>query len=159
MRFVEDETSAHTPYLWPLYGTGELPQAFARFAAVHGGVYCLACAPAALVLAPSPAPAPAPASPQPQPQQQPETPAAAPTGSAGPAAQELSDASSATSSAAVSTCPPTSSAAAAATAATGGGVRVVAIVTGDAQRIECTYVTMLCLIWSCDRLISNIRHV
>lgn len=30
-----------TAYLWPLYGSGELPQAFARLSAVFGGVYCL----------------------------------------------------------------------------------------------------------------------
>lgn len=30
-----------SPYLYPLYGLGELPQAFARLAAVHGGVYML----------------------------------------------------------------------------------------------------------------------
>ena len=31
-----------SPYLYPLYGLGELPQAFARLAAVHGGTYMLA---------------------------------------------------------------------------------------------------------------------
>lgn len=30
-----------TPYVYPLYGLGELPQSFARLAAVHGGVYML----------------------------------------------------------------------------------------------------------------------
>ena len=30
-----------SPYLYPLYGLGELPQSFARLAAVHGGVYML----------------------------------------------------------------------------------------------------------------------
>lgn len=30
-----------SPYLYPLYGLGELPQAFARLAAVHGGTYML----------------------------------------------------------------------------------------------------------------------
>eukprot|EP00177_Eucheuma_denticulatum_P002718 GFKZ01004888.1.p1 GENE.GFKZ01004888.1~~GFKZ01004888.1.p1 ORF type:complete len:515 (+),score=83.65 GFKZ01004888.1:164-1708(+) len=30
-----------TPYLYPDYGTGELPQAFCRLCAVHGGVYVL----------------------------------------------------------------------------------------------------------------------
>lgn len=31
-----------SPYLYPLYGLGELPQAFARLTAVHGGTYMLA---------------------------------------------------------------------------------------------------------------------
>jgi Rab GDP dissociation inhibitor len=31
-----------SPYIYPLYGLGELPQAFARLAAVHGGTYMLA---------------------------------------------------------------------------------------------------------------------
>jgi len=30
-----------TPYIYPLYGLGELPQAFARLAAVYGGLYML----------------------------------------------------------------------------------------------------------------------
>ena len=30
-----------SPYIYPLYGLGELPQAFARLAAVHGGTYML----------------------------------------------------------------------------------------------------------------------
>ena len=30
-----------SPYLYPLYGLGELPQAFARLAAVYGGTYML----------------------------------------------------------------------------------------------------------------------
>jgi Rab GDP dissociation inhibitor len=30
-----------SPYLYPLYGLGELPQSFARLAAVHGGTYML----------------------------------------------------------------------------------------------------------------------
>lgn len=30
-----------SPYLYPLYGLGELPQAFARLSAVHGGTYML----------------------------------------------------------------------------------------------------------------------
>ena len=30
-----------SPYLYPLFGLGELPQAFARLAAVHGGTYML----------------------------------------------------------------------------------------------------------------------
>ena len=30
-----------SPYIYPLYGLGELPQAFARLAAVHGGLYML----------------------------------------------------------------------------------------------------------------------
>jgi Rab GDP dissociation inhibitor len=38
-----------SPYLYPLYGLGELPQAFARLAAVHGGTYMLAKADAQVV--------------------------------------------------------------------------------------------------------------
>lgn len=30
-----------SPYLYPLYGLGELPQAFARLCAVYGGTYML----------------------------------------------------------------------------------------------------------------------
>lgn len=30
-----------SPYIYPLYGLGELPQAFARMSAVHGGTYML----------------------------------------------------------------------------------------------------------------------
>ncbi|KAG0565360.1 hypothetical protein KC19_8G185200 [Ceratodon purpureus] len=30
-----------SPYIYPLYGLGELPQAFARLSAVHGGTYML----------------------------------------------------------------------------------------------------------------------
>lgn len=32
-----------TPFLWTLYGSGELPQAFCRLCAVFGGFYCLKC--------------------------------------------------------------------------------------------------------------------
>lgn len=38
-----------SPYLYPLYGLGELPQAFARLSAVHGGTYMLAKADAEVV--------------------------------------------------------------------------------------------------------------
>ncbi|CAG9563332.1 unnamed protein product [Danaus chrysippus] len=31
----------NTPFLWPMYGSGELPQGFCRLCAVFGGVYCL----------------------------------------------------------------------------------------------------------------------
>lgn len=31
----------NTPFLWPMYGGGELPQCFCRLCAVFGGVYCL----------------------------------------------------------------------------------------------------------------------
>lgn len=31
----------NTPFIWPLYGAGELPQAFCRMCAVFGGLYCL----------------------------------------------------------------------------------------------------------------------
>ena len=30
-----------SPYIYPLYGLGELPQSFARLSAVHGGTYML----------------------------------------------------------------------------------------------------------------------
>ena len=30
-----------SPYIYPLYGLGELPQAFARLSAVYGGIYML----------------------------------------------------------------------------------------------------------------------
>ncbi|KAI6648838.1 Rab proteins geranylgeranyltransferase component A 1-like isoform X2 [Oopsacas minuta] len=32
---------SNSPYLWPVYGIGELPQAFCRMAAVFGGLYML----------------------------------------------------------------------------------------------------------------------
>ncbi|XP_052274628.1 rab proteins geranylgeranyltransferase component A-like isoform X4 [Dreissena polymorpha] len=31
----------NTPFLWSLYGSGEMPQSFCRMCAVFGGVYCL----------------------------------------------------------------------------------------------------------------------
>ena len=31
-----------SPYLYPLYGLGELPQGFARLSAIYGGTYMLA---------------------------------------------------------------------------------------------------------------------
>jgi RAB protein geranylgeranyltransferase component A len=31
----------NTAFLWPLYGSGELPQCFCRLCAVFGGIYCL----------------------------------------------------------------------------------------------------------------------
>lgn len=31
----------NTPYLWTMYGSGELPQCFCRLCAVFGGIYCL----------------------------------------------------------------------------------------------------------------------
>ena len=31
-----------SPYIYPLYGLGELPQGFARLSAVYGGTYMLA---------------------------------------------------------------------------------------------------------------------
>lgn len=37
MRFSE----TRSPYIYPVYGLGELPQAFARLSAVHGGTYML----------------------------------------------------------------------------------------------------------------------
>ena len=30
-----------SPYIYPLYGLGELPQAFARLSAIYGGTYML----------------------------------------------------------------------------------------------------------------------
>lgn len=30
-----------SPFLWTLYGSGELSQCFARLCAVFGGIYCL----------------------------------------------------------------------------------------------------------------------
>ena len=33
--------NAPSPYVYPAYGLGELPQSFARLAAVHGGTYML----------------------------------------------------------------------------------------------------------------------
>ena len=30
-----------SPYLYPLYGLGELPQGFARLSAIYGGTYML----------------------------------------------------------------------------------------------------------------------
>lgn len=38
-----------SPYIYPLYGLGELPQAFARLSAVYGGTYMLARADAEVV--------------------------------------------------------------------------------------------------------------
>ncbi|GAM18823.1 hypothetical protein SAMD00019534_019980 [Acytostelium subglobosum LB1] len=32
---------SHSPYIYPLYGLGELPQAFARLSAIYGGTYML----------------------------------------------------------------------------------------------------------------------
>ncbi|XP_031566062.1 rab proteins geranylgeranyltransferase component A 2-like [Actinia tenebrosa] len=31
----------NSPFIWPIYGIGELPQAFCRMCAVFGGLYCL----------------------------------------------------------------------------------------------------------------------
>jgi Rab GDP dissociation inhibitor len=38
-----------SPYIYPLYGLGELPQGFARLSAVYGGTYMLAKPDAAVV--------------------------------------------------------------------------------------------------------------
>lgn len=43
----------NTPFLWPMYGAGELPQAFCRLCAVFGGTYFLARPVEAVVLAPA----------------------------------------------------------------------------------------------------------
>ncbi|XP_059163146.1 rab proteins geranylgeranyltransferase component A 1-like [Physella acuta] len=40
----------NTAFLFPLYGTGELPQAFSRLSAVFGGVYCLTTSASHLIL-------------------------------------------------------------------------------------------------------------
>lgn len=42
----------NSPYIYPMYGLGELPQAFARLSAVHGGVYMLHTDIAALITDP-----------------------------------------------------------------------------------------------------------
>ncbi|XP_021352296.1 rab proteins geranylgeranyltransferase component A 2-like isoform X1 [Mizuhopecten yessoensis] len=39
----------NTAFLWPLYGSGELPQSFCRMCAVFGGVYCLRTAVSAVI--------------------------------------------------------------------------------------------------------------
>ena len=31
----------NTAFLWPVYGSGEIPQCFCRMCAVFGGCYCL----------------------------------------------------------------------------------------------------------------------
>lgn len=40
----------NTAFLWPLYGSGEMPQSFCRMCAVFGGVYCLRTPAASLVV-------------------------------------------------------------------------------------------------------------
>lgn len=40
----------NTPFIWPLYGAGELPQAFCRMCAVFGGLYCLRRAASAITV-------------------------------------------------------------------------------------------------------------
>ncbi|XP_078325419.1 rab proteins geranylgeranyltransferase component A 2-like [Crassostrea virginica] len=42
----------NTAFLWPLYGSGEMPQSFCRMCAVFGGVYCLRTPPASLIINP-----------------------------------------------------------------------------------------------------------
>lgn len=42
-----------SPYMYPLYGLGELPQAFARLSAVHGGTYMLSKSDAEVVYDPA----------------------------------------------------------------------------------------------------------
>ncbi|CAG0887977.1 unnamed protein product [Cyprideis torosa] len=39
-----------TPFLWPLYGSGEMPQAFCRLSAVFGGIFVLGKTPEAIVV-------------------------------------------------------------------------------------------------------------
>ena len=40
----------NTPFIWPLYGAGEMPQAFCRMCAVFGGLYCLRRYPSAITI-------------------------------------------------------------------------------------------------------------
>ncbi|XP_061164186.1 rab proteins geranylgeranyltransferase component A 2-like [Saccostrea echinata] len=40
----------NTAFLWPMYGSGEMPQSFCRMCAVFGGVYCLRTPAASLVI-------------------------------------------------------------------------------------------------------------
>lgn len=40
----------NTPFIWPLYGSGEMPQAFCRMCAVFGGLYCLRRSASALTI-------------------------------------------------------------------------------------------------------------
>ncbi|XP_044176469.1 rab proteins geranylgeranyltransferase component A-like isoform X1 [Acropora millepora] len=44
----------NTPFIWPLYGAGELPQAFCRMCAVFGGLYCLRREVSAIAISPEP---------------------------------------------------------------------------------------------------------
>ncbi|XP_014675743.1 PREDICTED: rab proteins geranylgeranyltransferase component A 2-like [Priapulus caudatus] len=40
----------NSPFLWPMYGSGELPQCFCRLCAVFGGIYCLRRMPQCVVI-------------------------------------------------------------------------------------------------------------
>ncbi|CAH1777558.1 unnamed protein product [Owenia fusiformis] len=40
----------NTAFLWPLYGSGEIPQCFCRMCAVFGGIYCLRMAAQSVIL-------------------------------------------------------------------------------------------------------------
>ena len=40
----------NTPFIWPLYGSGEMPQAFCRMCAVFGGLYCLRKSASSLII-------------------------------------------------------------------------------------------------------------
>ncbi|XP_062592919.1 rab proteins geranylgeranyltransferase component A 2-like [Saccostrea cucullata] len=40
----------NTAFLWPMYGSGEMPQSFCRMCAVFGGVYCLRTPAASVVI-------------------------------------------------------------------------------------------------------------
>jgi GDP dissociation inhibitor len=42
----------NTPFLWPMYGSGEIPQCFCRLCAVFGGVYHLKRAAEAVIVGP-----------------------------------------------------------------------------------------------------------
>ena len=43
MKLYNESLAAYgkSPYLYPMYGLGDLPQGFARLSAIHGGLYML----------------------------------------------------------------------------------------------------------------------
>lgn len=43
----------NSPFIWPIYGIGELPQAFCRMCAVFGGIYCLRKSADSIIVDPS----------------------------------------------------------------------------------------------------------
>ena len=40
-RLIFIDSTGKSPYLYPMYGLGELPQGFARLSAIYGGTYML----------------------------------------------------------------------------------------------------------------------